>query len=281
LCERVASRELTRKVVESFIKSGTFSAYGYKKSAMLLSCDAWLEAGQRREKARSTGQTFLFDAVPGQESAEAGGLALPDVPELPARESLSMEREVLGLYLSGHPAMGVANLLGELTTARISELPDLPDQTEIVIGGLAAQLKSVLTKKQQRMANLRLEDLGGGIEVVVFPRIYNECQDWLKEDSLVLISGRLDVREDGAKVLANWIVPLVPETLTIDLPADPAIQAKVKALIAQHAGTVPVFLRVTNKSGSVTTMVASRRHWVTPSEKLNEELAKLVQGRLG
>ncbi|MGE5507809.1 MAG: DNA polymerase III subunit alpha [Chitinophagales bacterium] len=261
LFARVSGRELTRKVVESLVKAGAFDSFGRSRGQLLATYEAEFESAQRRQTQAASGQGFLFGVdAGGAPPAPAGPFGFP---ELSRQEILALERETLGLYLSGHPVAEVAPLLRDLAGCSLAELPELPEQSEVVVGGLVTGLRSVLTKKQDRMASFHLEDLAGRAEVVVFPRLFAQTSTWLSEGALVLVRGRLEAREEGAKLIADFIGPLSPVPHLVAVESDAEL-GTVREALARQPGPHPVYLAVRTRAGRRVILLVSPRHFGGP-----------------
>ncbi|HEX8941036.1 MAG TPA: DNA polymerase III subunit alpha, partial [Candidatus Limnocylindrales bacterium] len=201
-CSRVDLRLVNKRVLESLVKVGALNAFGHP-AALLAGVDDALAAGGATQRDRLTGQTSLFDLGGGGDAA-ALEKALPTVPEAPLRERLRWEKELLGLYLSDHPLQDIADQVGEYVTAYSGDLKDESlDGQRVVVGGVVAGLRTVITKNRDTMAVVTLEDLQGTIEVVVFPRLYAQTGGTWVEGAILLVAGRVDHRGDEASVLAD------------------------------------------------------------------------------
>ncbi|MDI6870918.1 MAG: DNA polymerase III subunit alpha [Bacillota bacterium] len=265
LFARVTARDLTRKVVESLIKAGAFDSFGVSRGQLLNTFEKELEAAQRRQAQEAQGQGFLFavegGGTPAVRPAGAG-------PELTSQELLKMEHEVLGLYLSGHPAAAAGPVLDRLGSCPLRDLQELPDQSEVVVGGLVTGLRSLLTRRQERMATFHLEGLDGRAEVVVFPRLLADAGALLAEGALVLVRGRYEAQEEGAKILAEWLGPLTPTPLVLTIRGEEELKA-AHSLLASHRGDAPVYLVVQAGRRKALLLVAPR-YYVTPGIALPE-----------
>ena len=171
---------------------------------ILLGLDDALAAGQATQRDRISGQTSLFDM--GSEDAAALEAPLPQTPETPVRERLRWEKELMGLYLSDHPMGEVAERVGLFVTAYSGDLKDESlDGQRVVIGGIVTGIRSVITKARSTMAVVTLEDLQGTLEVVVFPKTYEQTIGTWRDGAILLVAGRVDHRGDEASLLADSV----------------------------------------------------------------------------
>jgi DNA polymerase-3 subunit alpha len=215
LVARVDTRTVNKRVLESLIKAGALDSLGRPRAALLAEIDAVLAAGQRLARARAESQTGLFELADGLQTPQA---APAEIEEFSNAELLAMERDMLGMYVSGHPLGHVRDLLGRRTTATIDQLAEMRDRSEVVIGGLITALKRTTTKSGAAMAFATVEDLTGNVEVIVFPKTYEQSHLALRRDAVVVVRGRVDVAEQQVKVLADAVVPLEDAPV----PAGPA-----------------------------------------------------------
>jgi DNA polymerase-3 subunit alpha len=224
---------------------------------LLQDVDGALAAGQRAARATAGSQTGLFDLgapLPAANGPEAA------VEEFSRAELLAMERDMLGLYISGHPLASVRDRLAPRVTATIAQLPEMRDRSDVVVGGLVTALKRTMTKSGSAMAFLTLEDLTGSVEVIVFPKTYEQNTLHLRRDAILVVRGKLDVAEQQAKVLADSVIPLdeIPApspaprgeaaaTPTLHVVVDAARHGeeglrRLRDLLMQHQGDRPVLL---------------------------------------
>ena len=199
-CARIDLRLANRKVLESLLKVGALSAFGHP-AQLLLGLDDALAAGGAVQRDRISGQTSLFELV-----AEPAALdvPLPAVPEAPTRERLRWEKELLGLYLSDHPLGEIAEAIGPYLSAYSGDLRDESlDQQRVVVGGIVTGVRMVTTKAKASMAIVTLEDLQGLIEIVVFPRLYEETRGTWTEGRILLVAGRVDHKGEEVSLLAD------------------------------------------------------------------------------
>ncbi len=202
-CTRVDLRLANRKVLESLTRVGALNVLGHP-AQILLGLDDALAAGQAAQRDRITGQTSLFDM--GGEEASQLERPLPATPETPVRERLRWEKELMGLYLSDHPMGEVADRVGLFVTAYSSDLKDETlDGQRVVIGGIVTGNRTIITKSKSTMAVVTLEDLQGTLEVVVFPKTYEQTIGTWRDGAILLVAGRVDHRGDEASLLADSV----------------------------------------------------------------------------
>ena len=201
LCSRIDLRLVNRKVLEALAKVGGLNALGHP-AAVLLGLDDAINAGQSASRDRISGQTSLFDLV--ADDTTALERPLPFATEVPVRERLRWEKELLGLYLSEHPMGEVAEQVGAFVTAYSSDLKDESlDGQRVVVGGIVTGFRRVITKSGSTMGVVTLEDLQGSIEVVVFPKMYETTAATWTEGAILLVAGRIDHRGDDVSLLAD------------------------------------------------------------------------------
>ena len=208
-CERVEISVLNRKTLESLIKSGTFDSLGQSRKFLFDNFEKITEEILKVRKERDRGQFSLFDndedfqdKMMFNGSLRAGG----QKDEYPSRQLLNFEKEMLGLYISGHPLLEYEGTLSKFNS--ISSLADIDDKATVNIGGIITGIKTIYTKKDQQMCFVNFEDIESSIEIVVFPNVMEKYREYIVEDRIVNIKGKLDKKEDQIKLLANEIKEL-------------------------------------------------------------------------
>jgi DNA polymerase-3 subunit alpha len=202
-CSRVDLRLANRKVLESLTRVGALNAFGHP-AQILLGLDDAMAAGQSTQRDRLSGQTSLFDM--GAEDATAFERPLPQTTEVPVRERLRWEKELLGLYLSEHPMGEVAEQVGQFVTAYSGDLKDESlDGQRLVVGGIVTGFRTIITKSKSTMGVATLEDLQGTMEVVVFPKLYDQTVGTWAEGAILLVAGKVDHRGEEASLLADLV----------------------------------------------------------------------------
>ena len=309
-CERMYDRELNRRALESLIKAGSFDSMGYRRSQLLKICGPVVDAIAQSRRKNIEGQIDLFGM--GNEAVQDTQIALPDIPELSKRELLSMEKETTGLYLSGHPMDEYRELARQAEAASIrkiiddlsggSEKPVYRDGMNVRLACVITGVRLKSTKNGSMMAYVTVEDESASIELVVFPRALQQCGAYLTEDSAVLLTGRIDAREDEApKVLLNEAQPLtesaVNSTLSRQHPGQSVYtdqQAaklapqklylrissmtsdewpQIKAILLTQPGDTPVYLYPMDTKKKT---LAKRAYWCQPDVPMLEKLRFLL-----
>ncbi len=208
-CNRIDLRLVNKRVLESLVKVGALSPFGHA-AQLLLALDDVLAAAQADQRERATGQISFFDLAAEPAALEA---PLPAASEVPTRERLRWEKELLGLYLSDHPLGEVAERIGRFVTAYSSELRDETlDGQRVVVGGVVTGSRTVITKAKSTMAVVTMEDLQGAVEVVVFPRLYEQTGPNWQEGAILLVAGRIDHRGEEVSLLADLVTDLEAAT---------------------------------------------------------------------
>ncbi len=223
-CRRVQGSGFNRRAVESLIYAGALDCFSLNRRQMLMMLPVIIEQLDAERSSSLGGQMSLFSLMGGEEPQ---GPAVPDVDELPQDERLLREKEVVGFYVSGHPMAQYAALAQQLGCVRLFDLTDaenLSDNDEVRVLGIITGVKKKMTRKNEEMAFLTVEDMTGSAEVLLFPRTVAENRALLQPSSIVFIHGRLSLREDRDPTLVcEKIAPCPTEA-----PAE-AAQPKKKA----------------------------------------------------
>lgn len=206
-CNRVDMTAVNRKALESLIRCGAFSEFG-KRRALLAIMDQVCDQSAVRQRHQESGQASFFDLFEEPSGFGTADIPLPDVPDFSESQILAMEKELLGLYISGHPLASVAEAIRKVATMSVRDLSNAEDGAYATLAGVIIGRKQIIARTGQPMAFVQIEDLTGQVEVVVFPRTYQECADILARDAIVVVKGRVDVKEEGIKILADSITEL-------------------------------------------------------------------------
>jgi DNA polymerase-3 subunit alpha len=200
--ERIDQRRVNRRVMEGLVKAGALDFAGVPRAALLASLDAALALAQKVQEDRAAGQIGLFAGAPKRPT---GGFRFADVPEWPLSQKLAYEKEVLGLYLSGHPMQTHTADVKRYACTPIPELANARPDTEVrVLGLVAAAPRVVKTKRNDKMAFVQLEDAGGSLECVFFADAWSSSQRAIDgADGAVYVTGKVEVSADGVKLVAK------------------------------------------------------------------------------
>ena len=206
LCARVDAKAVTRGALECLIKAGALDTLG-SRSRLLAGLDAAVKLGQQVRKMREIGQSSLFGGSDGGAGA-VHDFALPQVPEHPKQQLLAWEKELLNLYISAHPLAHVAPILRKRVTGYTSLLNEEWSGQPVTLGGRIAEVRRIMTRKGDTMAVVQFEDLEGTIEMVVFPRTYQECAEQLREEAVVLVSGTVKLKDEEPQIVCEKVETL-------------------------------------------------------------------------
>jgi DNA polymerase-3 subunit alpha len=260
-----------KKVIESLIKAGAFDSLGHPRKGLLLVHADAIDAVMTTKKAASMGQFDLFGSMDGSAADDDPALAgvfdvkVPD-DEWDSKHRLAVEREMLGLYVSGHPLQGLEQALQSKSDMSISTILEgnVPDGHQVTIGGILTGVNRRVNKNGEPWASAQLEDLAGGIEVLFFPRCYQVVGVDVAEDAIVLVKARVNKRDDRVSLIVNDLAvpdlsqaaagaaPPVKVTIRTEL-CTPQRVSKLKEVLHNHPGTSEVHLSLVN--GTRTTVL--------------------------
>lgn len=273
-----------KKVTESLVKAGAFDSLGHSRKGLFLIHTDAVESVLGTKKAEAMGQ---FDLFGGADTATDSVFAIkvPD-DEWEDKHKLALEREMLGLYVSGHPLNGIAHLLAAQVDTQIPAIlnGDVANDSQVRVGGILASVNRRVNKNGMPWASAQLEDLTGGIEVMFFPHTYSTFGAEIADDAVVVIGGKVNIRDDRVSLIANEMV--VPDfssaqanrPVAVILPTRQCTVEKVGALkqvLANHPGTSQVHLRLIS-GDRITTLELDQALRVTPSSALMGDLKALL-----
>ena len=257
-CRRLSGKEVNKRTIENFIKAGAFDSFGGTRKQFMMIYVQVMDTVNQEKKSSMTGQMSLFDIM-GEEDKKSFEIRLPDVGEYAKESKLAFEKEVLGVYISGHPLEEYADVWKKNITAATSDfypmeesgLPKVRDGAKVIVGGMITEKTIKYTKNNKVMAFITLEDLVGTVEVVVFPRDYERNAALIETDSKVFIMGNVSAEDDKAsKLICEKIVSFdqVPRELWIQFADRKQYEQEVAELydtLRQSDGSdhVVVYLR--------------------------------------
>jgi DNA polymerase-3 subunit alpha len=251
-CSRVSPMVLNKRSVESLIKAGAFDSLGHPRRGLLMVFEQVIDRTLARRREADLGIMSLFGEIAeGPGSALDERMPIPDL-EFEPPERLAHEKEMLGLYVSSHPLLGVESALRRHTDCSINELRELRDGEMRWVGGVVTGLSRKYTKRGDLMATFVLEDLQSAIEVFVFPRTMLDYGAYLADDAIVCVKGRIDLREEPAKIVCMELKrpDLSPEhSRPVRIKLDPSVLtpkclAQLKDVLREHPGSQPVLVHL-------------------------------------
>lgn len=308
-CERMYGKEMNKRALESLIKSGALDFAGNNRNQMLSGYEAVIDDIDAANKRNISGQINLFD-IP--EIAPKQTHELPKVEEMPSSQLLAMEKETTGLYISGHPLARYQDIITKYRCTLIADITSAEERASGVEDGASVKVTAIVNNKKlkttrngEMMAFVQIEDTSGGMETLIFPKVYSNFSSKLVEGTIVVITGRVSIREEeDAKLLAESVTfadeyEQAMQTQASAKAAAPARKAPVKypgLYLRIESSDAPVFDRVKNllsifnpeNRGEMFVKVyfyfcdtkkyniAARSFWVDYNEVLDRELKKLL-----
>ncbi len=249
-CERVDTQVLHKRTIESLIKAGGFDSLGHPRQGLLSVFEQIIDQVIARRREHDMGVMTLFgDAGDGADVFDET-IVIPDM-EFEKKHKLAFEKEMLGLYISDHPLKGLERQLARKCDARILDIAELEDGDFKMVGGVVTALQRKWTKKGDLMAVFELEDLGGSMEAMVFPRTMSEINHLLNDDAIVVCKVRVDKRDDLPKLIIMELdlfdaqVSDTADPVNIQLPERGLPDGKFTALrdlLAEYPGKSEVFI---------------------------------------
>jgi DNA polymerase-3 subunit alpha len=290
---QVDIHEINKKAVESLIKAGAFDCLGENRAQHLAVYEGLIESAQNNSRKNIEGQISLFQM--NADSMNSSGLSsrLPDVANFSKDLLMAMEKEMLGVYLTGHPLSDHAEKIERVATITSEDLAHaeingaVQDGMAVVMAGMISSKRTLITKKNKMMAFVQLEDLFGTVEVVVFPNVYEAAQGLLKNDGVIVVKGTVNFKEDEEpKLLADKIFDIesfgvsnvipMAKAVRITIPAEleeAVVLAQIREIIMEHRGETPVVITAAASNKKYKT---KSDLWVTPDENFYRKLSGLV-----
>ena len=279
-------RLANKRVFEALACSGALDAFGARRSQLHAAVDAALEWGQKRRIDRESGQGNLFGGGASIDDASvAPATPLPDVPDWDERTRLTHEKATLGFYVSGHPLESLSELLDDFASHRTAALRDLAAGTEVSVGGIVTEFRKRKSKKGAWWGAFQLEDLEGQIEVLAFPKAFEQFQALLENDRPILITGRVASDEGRVRLTADEVVSLddlrEKKAGAVQVRLDAAeleddLVLRLRLAVEAHRGDVPLYLEVVRPGDFRLVARAEAALRVSPSRQLSAALELAV-----
>jgi DNA polymerase-3 subunit alpha len=288
LCEEVDQRLVNKRPLESLVKAGAFDSLAdgpvpSRRARLTAAVDRAIEHGGRHQRDREQGQNQLFGG--GDGSGSGAAIPLADVPPWTEAQQLAFEKESLGFYMSGHPLDRFAEELQTFGARRVADLTQ--PEADVWAGGIVSGLRPLKTKKGDRMAVFMLDDVGGSVEVVVFPETFGKDGSLIESDAMLLVRGKFEKDDESARIVATELMPIAAlkerttKEVVIHIAASAPAQARttfeqLAELLTRHRGDRKVYLELDVTTGGkplrVRSEVAQR---VKPSERLVSEVEQI------
>jgi DNA polymerase III subunit alpha len=285
LASRCDSRTLNRRVLESLVGAGACDALGGERGALFAAAGRALEQAAALAREKASGQSSLFGEGSGAVAVVAP--ALPSTPPWTSRERSAREKESLGFYLTEHPLEHLRERLARLATHSVADALTLEHETEVRLAGLIGEIKNITTKSGKLMAIVALEDLTGRIECTVFPDVHDQVRPRLVIDEVVVVSGRIEVRDDrGVKLLLADLKPLEDAAIAyraalhIEVRAEELDERRLEDIdgaLSAHPGEAEVYLHIVRPDHSRLAM-RSRRYRVSEDDTVITTLRERCPG---
>jgi len=287
-CQRIDSRDINRKTLESLIQCGAFDFSNVHRARLFGGLETALGRAVETAYDRASGQTSMFDLLGGEEPTGNDDHELPAAEPWPESEMLSAEKELIGFYISGHPLAQYEWTLNTFALQRIGKLEEIENETLIRIGGLIDKYRKVFTKKDppRPYARLSLEEIEGTLNVVVWPDDFQRLEPLLEEKAAVMIGGKLvhDFR-DELEIQVAEIIPLADaprlfaQRVSLHLAETSVNETRLQAIreiLARHPGTTPLTICVQLDSNEKVFIKTSRENYVHSTRELVLELEHLL-----
>ena len=299
-CQKTAASDakespINKKAVESLIKAGAFDSMGHFRSQLLAVYEQVMDSAAQDKRRNIDGQISLFDMSKDETNSISD--TLPNIKEFESKRLLSMEKEMIGLYLSGHPLTEYADELNMITTMTTSGIVENTgedmlevgegkmelDGKYVTMGGIISSVRIKATHNNSIMAFAVLEDMYGSVEMLIFPKILERYSKLIHEDDLVVIRGRLSIREDETPKLlvenVNSLKKFKDCKLYLKIPSIKYndLISRIKPVLLSSKGTTPVYLCVdygVNNKRNIE--VANKSLWVSPNKELIDKLNDIL-----
>jgi DNA polymerase-3 subunit alpha len=281
-CERTDLRLVNKKVLESLIKCGAFDSMGLKRSQLMATLVEAMDTAVAAHKESAMGQMTFF--MESSSSPKA-----PDMKEWPESQLLNFEKEMLGLYITGHPLAVYEKIIKEYSTSASAGLKGMEDGQKIWFGGIINKIKNTVTKRAgEKMAIMMMEDMEGSVEALVFPNSYKNVSKYIALNAAIFVNGRLSLKEERPKIIVEEIIPIsdarkrFTQSVSIDLLSqgmdgmDEELFGRLRSVFSRYQGDIPVYLNFTTKTNGSYRMLVDRKLFVSPTNELASELETLI-----
>jgi len=292
--KRMSGKGITKKVVEMLICAGAFDSLGLYRSQMLRSYEMLMDEALDTRRQNLEGQTDLFSLISEEETKKNDEPEYPNIPEMPLKQLLSLEKESMGMYISGHPLSEYKDIIKDIDHADLKDIISsfkeegqalFEDNQRVTAVGIINSIKLKTTRSNTTMAFISLEDLTASIEVIVFPKILEKLRKVLKEGSAVLIQGRISVKEeDDAKIILDEAVNIENYKPRPKENNKKGLYIKVSSKDSTEFNDALKIIKIFNGNSPLYVyfedvkkcMLASKNLWVDESDVLISELKEIL-----
>jgi DNA polymerase-3 subunit alpha len=252
-CERVDYGVLNKRTIESLIKAGGFDCLGHTRQGLLLAYEEIIDKTVSSRREHDMGVMTLFGGTDGEPLFDDRPIITN--AEFDKSQRLAFEKEMLGLYVSDHPLMGVETALARKADTTLSALAEAEDGAMVAVGGVITALQRKWTKRGDLMGVFVLEDLTSSAETMVFPRTFTDYGHLLEDDRIVIVRGRVDKRDDQPKLMAQSLevfeVELLGSSPPLRLEVRPnqlseELIGELKSVLRQYQGDAPVYIHLSD-----------------------------------
>ncbi len=249
-CKRVDLRKVNKRAIESLIKSGAFDTTGIRRSQLLAVLDKAMTIGGAYQRDKE--QVSIFETLEANGDDPTSGL-VQDIPEWDEHVLLKNEKDTVGFYITGHPLARYESRMRRYSSTSTKDLSDAEDGKDVTVCGIIAGIRTTLTKKGDKMAYVRLEDMEGGVELIVFPELYRASSALLTEDRPVIVNGNVNKTDSGFKLKLNKILDLAEIADKVTTQVDIILHSvgltsddlkTLKGILMAHNGKCPVYLHL-------------------------------------
>ena len=284
-CQRIDSKRVNRRVLESLIKCGAMDSFGKSRAELMTQLESAMDYGAARQREREATQVSMFDMIDSHSAGETYiERSVDAVEEWTEHQVLTFEKEALGFYLTGHPLAQYEELLSQYTNDTIAAINNLRSKREVRFAGVAAGMREIMTRRGEKMAFVTLEDLTATVETIIFSDVYKNAEHLIKGELPLFFIGTSEVGEESVKVIIKEAYPVqeLPTRLTgsvhFHLSAVETSEKQLmqlKAVLAQHPGDCPAYLHLSIPEKSETVMSLPKKLYVAPSLELVKVLEKV------
>jgi DNA polymerase-3 subunit alpha len=284
--QKVPVQVCNKRVIESLAKAGAFDSLGHGRRALVAVHDVAVDQVLDQKRNEAIGQDSLFGGL-DDSSFEAVSVQVPDLPDWDKQTRLGFEREMLGLYVSDHPLIGVEHVLrraSDLTIGSLVADEERAEGTVVTVCGLVTAVQRKQNRRGEVYAVLTVEDLDGSVAVMAFPSLYRQVSTLLVEDSVVTVKGRVRRRDDAVELHATDMMSVDISALEVARPVvvtlaaarvTPPVVEQLKDVLATHPGLAEVHLRVTSTERTMVVRLDERLR-VDPGAALRADLKALL-----